>query len=260
MRNRIVGSTMAAIGIAAVLGFSPLLSAQAPPAPAQARPLPRTADGKPDLSGIWQAVNTAAWDIQDHHAQKGVPGGQGVVEGDEIPYQPWALAKKKENFENRATADPETKCYLPGVPRITYMPYPFQIVQTPTHVAIFYEYVHAVRNVYMNGTSIPPGPSTGGWATRAAAGKATRWSSTWSISTTRRGSTAPATSTATRCTWSSATRASAPDHMQLRGHDRGPEGVHAAVEDEHAALSAQETNMQLLEYECYAFDEATDSR
>ena len=92
--------------------------------------IPRTADGKPDLSGIWQAMNTATWDIQDHAAQKGVPGGQGVVEGNEIPYQPWALAKKKENYEQRATLDPEAKCYLPGVPRLTYMPFPFQIVQT----------------------------------------------------------------------------------------------------------------------------------
>src|SRR5512132_711920 len=79
---------------------------------------PRTPDGKPDLSGIWQVMNTAAWDIQDHSAQKGVPGGQGVVDGNDIPYQPWALAKKKENYERRATLDPETKCYLPGLPRL----------------------------------------------------------------------------------------------------------------------------------------------
>ena len=81
--------------------------------------IPRTPDGKPDLSGIWQVMNTAAWDIQDHAAQKGVPGGQGVVEGNDIPYQPWALAKKKENYQQRATLDPEGKCYLPGVPRLT---------------------------------------------------------------------------------------------------------------------------------------------
>src|ERR1700681_1820165 len=81
----------------------------------------RTRDGKPDLSGFWQVSNTAAWDIQDHRAQKGIPAGQGVVEGNDIPYQPWAAAKKKSNFENRATADPEANCYLPGVPRITYM-------------------------------------------------------------------------------------------------------------------------------------------
>jgi hypothetical protein len=119
--------------------------------------VPRTADGKPDLSGVWQAVNTAAWDIQPHSAAKGVPAGQGVVEGDEIPYQPWALEKRKENFQNRATADPETKCYLPGVPRITYMPYPFQIVQTQKQITILYEYVHALRNIFMDSPH-PEGP------------------------------------------------------------------------------------------------------
>src|SRR6266849_6630038 len=100
---------------------------------------PRTADGKPNLNGIWQSLNTANWDIQGHAAQPGlvvalgaagaVPGGLSVVEGDEIPYLPAAAAKKKENFEKRLSADPEIKCYLPGVPRATYMPFPFQIVQ-----------------------------------------------------------------------------------------------------------------------------------
>ena len=62
---------------------------------------PRTPDGRPDLQGVWQALNTAAWDIQDHPARPGVPAGQGVVEGDDIPYQNWAAAKKQENFEDR---------------------------------------------------------------------------------------------------------------------------------------------------------------
>src|ERR1700750_2992393 len=96
--------------------------------------LPRTADGKPDLSGIWQVMNTAVWDIQDHNAEKGVPAGLGVVDGHEIPYKPEALAKRKSNYANRATLDPESKCYLPGVPRVTYTPFPFQIVQTPAQV------------------------------------------------------------------------------------------------------------------------------
>ena len=120
-------------------------------------PLPRSADGKPDLSGVWQAVNAAHWNIQAHQAEQGIPAGLGVVDGDEIPYQPWAAAQKQDNFENRATADPESKCYLPGVPRITYMPYPFQIFQTPTHVAIVYEYVHAVRRIFMDSPH-PDGP------------------------------------------------------------------------------------------------------
>src|SRR5438874_5153968 len=118
------------------IGISLLVAAGAGrlAAQGQGNDVPRTADGKPDLSGIWQVLNTAAWDIQDHAATLGVPGGQGVVEGNEIPYQPSALAKKRENYANRRTADPETKCYEPGVPRITYMPHPFQIVQTPAFI------------------------------------------------------------------------------------------------------------------------------
>jgi hypothetical protein len=119
--------------------------------------IPRTADGKPNLAGIWQVMNTASWDIQAHAAQKDVPGGPGVVEGNEIPYQPWALAKKKENYDNRATLDPDSKCYLPGVPRLTYMPFPFQIVQTGDEIIMLYEYVHAVRYVFMKGAH-PKGP------------------------------------------------------------------------------------------------------
>ena len=89
-------------------------------------------------------MNTANWDIQDHPAKQGavtalgaafsVPAGRGVVEGNEIPYLPDAAAKKKENAENWLTLDPEIKCYLPGVPRATYMPHPFQIFQTPEQV------------------------------------------------------------------------------------------------------------------------------
>ena len=124
----------------------------------QTSAIARTADGKPDLSGIWQAVNTASWDIQDHHAQPSVPAGPGVVDGGEIPYQPWAAAKKKENYERRATAEPDTNCFLPGVPRLTYMPYPFQIVQTPGQLTLLYEYVRATRTIYTNGTNHPKGP------------------------------------------------------------------------------------------------------
>ena len=92
-------------------------------------------------------LRTAAWDIQDH-AGTALPGTTGavqrarrpgVVEGNEIPYQPWALARKQENYKNRLTADPEAQCYLPGVPRITYMPHPFQIFQFPDRVVILYE-------------------------------------------------------------------------------------------------------------------------
>ena len=121
---------------------------------------PRTADGTPNLNGVWQAVNTANWDLQDHDQRQGplfelgaafsVPPGEGVVVGNEIPYQPAALAKKKENAAQWLKLDPEVKCYLPGIPRATYMPYPFQIVQTPTHLVFAYSYANASRIVYMN--------------------------------------------------------------------------------------------------------------
>ena len=132
----------------------------------QAYRAPRTPDAKPDLSGIWQAVGTAHWDLEPHAARQGpvvalgagysVPAGLGVVEGGAIPYQPWAAAKKKENAEGALTLDPELKCYLPGVPRSIYMPYPFQIVQTPSIVLMSFEFATSTRTVYM--TKMEPSP------------------------------------------------------------------------------------------------------
>ena len=119
---------------------------------------PRTPDGHPDLQGIWQALNTAAWDIEDHNARLGVPAGKGVVEGGAIPYQPWALARKQENAQKRASVDLENKCHLLGVPRMTYMPYPLRIVQQRDKITILYEYLGAVRFIYMNGNPHPKGP------------------------------------------------------------------------------------------------------
>jgi hypothetical protein len=134
----------------------------AAPAIAQSYTPPRTSDGKPDFQGIWRVMNAAAWDIQDHAAQKGVPGGQAVVVGHDIPYQPWAAEQQRKNHAARATADPDAKCYLPGVPRITYMGFPFQIVQTPNYVGIAYEYIHTSRIIYTDGTSHPD-PSIDFW-------------------------------------------------------------------------------------------------
>jgi len=152
MRNRFIGYTIAAATVSALFSLVAVPAA----AQGQAAAVPRMPDGKPDLSGTWQVLNTAAWDIQDHSAQQGVPAGIGVVEGNEIPYQPWAAAKKKENYDKRMTADPETRCYLPGVPRIMYMPYPFQVFQAPQQVTFLFEYVHATRYVFM-GSQHPPG-------------------------------------------------------------------------------------------------------
>ncbi len=130
---------------------------------------PRTAEGQPDLSGFWQVLNSAAWDIRPHNAQDGIPAGLGVVEGGEIPYQPWAAEQQQENYANRLTADPVRQCFLPGVPRITYMPFPFRILQTPDHVVITYEFAHAVRIIYTDGSPHPlpndfwMGDSRGHW-------------------------------------------------------------------------------------------------
>jgi len=148
---------IALTALAAIVALAPAPGA-AQTSTAKTYTPPRTRDGHPDLQGIWQVLNTASWNLEDHQASLGIPAGQSVVEGGAIPYQPWALAKRKENFDKRAALDPEAKCYLPGVPRITYMPYPFQIVQQADKVSILYEYVNAVRYIYMNGNPHPRGP------------------------------------------------------------------------------------------------------
>src|SRR5215471_14702905 len=121
------------------------------PAPAPAYNGPRTPDRKPDLNGMWQAFGSAHWNIEAHSASEGIPAGFGVVEGGTIPYQPWALAKRNENFKNRLAADPLRKCYMPGVPRATYLPFPFEITQSPTHILIAYEFAHAARTINLEG-------------------------------------------------------------------------------------------------------------
>ena len=145
---------------------------------AQAYRAPRMADGHPNFNGIWQALNTANWDIQDHSAAPGamwqtgaigsVPAGSGVVDGNEIPYLPAARQKKQANFTNRRTEDPEAKCYLPGIPRATYMPYPFQIVQSNKDILMVYEYASANRLINMGkaveaGSDTWMGTSNGKW-------------------------------------------------------------------------------------------------
>src|SRR5438874_9625797 len=129
------------------------------PAPAVAARVPRMPDGKPNLTGLWQALGTAYWDIRDHSAQPGpffqlgaegaIPAGQGIVEGGDIPYTPAAAAKQKENFQNRMKLDPEIKCYMPGVPRATYMAFPFQIIQSQKDILIAYEFASTNRLINM---------------------------------------------------------------------------------------------------------------
>jgi hypothetical protein len=187
-------SKASVVAAAAVVGWS--FASFQTTGQAQLARIPRAPDGHPSLNGLWQAVNTAYWDLEDHAARQGplialgaaysVPEGAGVVEGGTIPYKPEALAKKKENYakalnvllglakqgnvgprfaeDDYKVVDPEIPCYLPGVPRATYMPYPFQIIQTPATVLVAYEYDNASRTVYMNSKEEAPADSWMGWS------------------------------------------------------------------------------------------------
>ena len=153
-----------------------LLSLPAVPATAQssAADIPRTADGRPDLNGIWQVLNSANWNLEPHTASQGavetlgaigaVAPGLGVVVGGQIPYLPEAAAQRDENFRNRRTEDPEAKCFRPGLPRATYMPYPFQIFQTDSDIFVAYQYAGAVRTIFLEERVDIPVESWMGWS------------------------------------------------------------------------------------------------
>jgi hypothetical protein len=201
-----IGFRSAMIATAVAAAVVAVLWTRVPPIASQTEPYraPRTADGTPDLNGIWQALNTANYDIQAHAARPalalipapprtgvlglaratptelpappvralgavgGVPAGEGVVEGNEIPYQPAAAAKKKENLEHWLERDPEIKCFMPGVPRATYMPYPFQILQGKDTILIAYEFAGTTRTIHMGKVADSPsatwmGLSRGRW-------------------------------------------------------------------------------------------------
>jgi hypothetical protein len=189
---RAIGGTALALGAAFAALFITERPVAGQAAQANTYKAPRLADGRPNLNGIWQALNTANYDLQAHVARPAmalrpgpvvpvparevlylgavgsVPGGMGVVDGDAIPYKPEALAKKRENQEKWLERDPEIKCYLPGVPRATYMAYPFQIFQSQSQVFIAYEYAGAVRNIFTKDPGPAPvdswmGQSVGRW-------------------------------------------------------------------------------------------------
>ena len=159
------------VGVVALVALGSL-TAGAQTAPYRA---PRMSDNHPNLNGIWQAMNTANWDLRGHAAGMGrvvalgsedaMPPGLGVIDGaDDIPYLPAALAKRQQNFANRLKDDPEVKCYLPGVPRATYMAYPFQIVQSTKTIMFSYEYAGAVRVINMDKPTKSPVDSWMGWS------------------------------------------------------------------------------------------------
>lgn len=172
MRSRGVWSFMGATVVmgAWALAWAPV-AGQAPAASARKFEPPRLSDGKPDLQGIWQVRNTAYADLEDHparllgdkkSARLFYPAGLSVVEGREIPYRPEALATKLENFRNQETADPMAKCYLPGVPRVMYLPLPFQLFQTSRFITIVPEHTHSVRTIFVDGARVEGVPRARG--------------------------------------------------------------------------------------------------
>jgi hypothetical protein len=162
------------IRVLLVLGTVLLVMPAAGSGQGQGYRAPRTADGRPDLNGFWQALNTAHWDLEDHAAAPGpvlelgaayaVPPGRGVVQGGPIPYRPDALAKKKGYAANALKEDAEIKCYLPGVPRMMYMPYPVQIVQSTDDILMLSEFATAQRTIYINGKELAPADTWMGWS------------------------------------------------------------------------------------------------
>ena len=168
-RTPVAGRAAAVVSIAVAV----LVAASGMRLEGQAPASAERIQGRPNLSGIWQAVNEANWDVQAHEARPGPsqfgalfsePAGLGVVVGDEIPYQVWALEKKQENFANRWTADPEAKCYMPGVPRATYMPFPFQIIQGTGKIIIAYPFAAATRLIHMEDVGESPVDTWMGWS------------------------------------------------------------------------------------------------
>ena len=197
MRGWSTGAMLIIAVLAAIVGAGGATVVSRRAGTASATRAARTVDGKPDFSGIWQALNEANWDVQAHEARPGsvmqqgvypypytkvpaaavlalgaaagVPGSVGVVEGDgEIPYKPEAAAIRKENGEHWIDRDPELKCYLPGIPRAMYMPYPFQIVQSTNKVHMAFAFTSTARTINLDEVEPPPddtymGHSVGRW-------------------------------------------------------------------------------------------------
>ena len=195
------------------------------------------------------------WNLEDHPAELGVPAGQSVVVEGRIPYLASAKPQRQRNYERRATDDPEAKCYMVGVPRITYMPYPFQIVQTSDQVTMLYEYVHSFRNIHI-GSEHPPGPiqwwmgdSRGHWDGDSLVVDVIHFTDqTWLDRSGNYHSTAL--------------------HVVERYTPRGPDHIwyQATIEDPQTfsepwtialpLYRRKDPSAQILEYECYAYTEA----
>jgi hypothetical protein len=189
IRREVAFVVITAVVVAAGAFLLLPVPAPEPNAPDPSVALPRTADGRPDFSGIWQAIGTAHWDLQTHAArpivsQPGVyldvpvlaapvvalgtagwvPPGIGVVEGEDIPYLPWAAERKRENAANWLDRDPELGCYMPGVPRAMYLPYPFQIVHGTNKIMMVFEFANAQRTINLDEVAPYPADSYMGYS------------------------------------------------------------------------------------------------
>ena len=119
---------------------------------AQTFTVPRNQHDQPDLQGIWQAMNSAHYNVEPHGASYMVPGGTGVIidpSDGKIPYTAAGMAEREENRAN-LDADPYARCYKPGTPHLIYLPFAFQIVQSENFVTVMSEYVHNTRFIFLN--------------------------------------------------------------------------------------------------------------
>jgi hypothetical protein len=245
----------AVLAVALLMSLAPIEAAAQAPSSPRGTDIPRTREGKPDFTGLWQVINSAAWDIEDHSPRLGVPGGYGVVEGGTLPYLPAALAKRKENFDKRATADPEVSCYLPGVPRLTYMPYPFQILQFADVVTILDEYEGITRSIFLTGKHPDAdvidfwmGDSRGRWeGNTLVVDVANLNDRTWFD---RAGNFhSDEMHVVERYT------RTGPDHLQYEATIEDPKVFSRPWKMSMPLYRRQEKNLRLLEYECYAYNE-----
>jgi hypothetical protein len=170
-----IGLSLIAVGIVSISLLVSQSRAQGPATKGSPRDVSVRIGGKPNLNGVWQTMNTANWDLQDHSArplvgQPGLtpgstvlaapvvalgsmgwmPSGKGVVDGGSIPYLPWAAKRKQENQANWIDRDPELKCFEPGIPRAIYMPFPFQIIQSDTKIMMVFTFGNAQRTIHLN--------------------------------------------------------------------------------------------------------------
>ena len=273
MRNRFIGSMF---GVGLVLAVTSAVTVvwlteqsaegQARGQGAQTRPAyraPRTPDGKPNLNGIWQAMGSAHWDLQDHAAKNtpvvamgalgAIPAGIGIVEGGEIPYRPEALTKKRQNEAKWLELDPVVKCYMPGVPRANLMPFPFQIVQTPTHILVAYEFASASRTIYMNSKDESPADAWMGWSTGRWDGESLVVDVTANIDQTWLDAAGNHHSDAMKVTerWT----ASSPDHLLYEATIEDPKTFTRPWKISTPLYRRIERNAQLLEFKCVEFVE-----